>query len=696
MILPDNSFFELLRSVLGNIKTPFSKQKLLDDLFSLLSRDEIRNIIAAYIGEQDHKIIAAVTLLNEPVLEDLVTFFAGEFSPGELHSLVINLEERLILYRFRDKESLRLTLNPVLEQVLAPFTEDTSSLFPSYDDGKKTHDNEKTFLTDGRIMAALFAFIQNEEELFKPAIAGSEGIMPGGIRKKVLDEGKKLFPYLDFEMTVMILLMLGLLRLEGRSMVSCNDKVMDFCDLSPLERQEYWAAAIYLCPVPGEENFTEKIPGISFHLRRAASFIHRINGLMEPDRRYSIVTIRRVAEFLEREEKRITWGSSLFDVRMDLGNILTAMIKTGLLEKTASIDKNEFRKTSGADPNPQANDASRSTAGQPVIVMDTALSFIIYPEILFEDAMALSNFCSIKENNKTTVSFELTRQSVVRGFDQGTTVEEIIALLNRLSLNRLDANLDFTLREWESRYKGVSMHQGIILTLSDDRRYLAEAGPVSRLIRKTLAPGVYLLSSAERSEAAKALLKAGVDIIGQPPSNPTLNRPIFSRNSFSRLSAESHSPIAIHTSNKETGKKAAQEDADSIKQNFRQTLEKMRLTKQEREELLARIERRIILSEAQLEATSLRYEKLEARGLDYAGKSMLARGAIETRSLVEVSWPGPGGELNHTMGIPQSLEKKEGDSILVLRASGNSESILRIPLGKISLFRRIKQSIFGE
>jgi hypothetical protein len=106
-----------------------------------------------------------------------------------------------------------------------------------------------------------------------------------------------------------------------------------------------------------------------------------------------------------------------------------------------------------------------------------------------------------------------------------------------------------------------------------------------------------------------------------------------------------------------------------------------------------------VLNEAQLESTSVRYEKLEARGLDYTGKTAIAKQAIETHSLLEITWPGRDGESNRTVGIPQALEKKEGESVLVLKASGNSENaarVLKIPLGKISLLRRIKQSIFGE
>jgi hypothetical protein len=145
--------------------------------------------------------------------------------------------------------------------------------------------------------------------------------------------------------------------------------------------------------------------------------------------------------------------------------------------------------------------------------------------------------------------------------------------------------------------------------------------------------------------------------------------------------------------------KKSDETADSIKQKFRKTLEKMKLGKQEQDELLARIDRRLVLSDAQLEGASLRYEKLEARGLDYSGKAAIAKQAVETGSLLEISWPGQDGETNRTTGTAQALEKKDGDSILVLRAEGNSENgarDFRIPLRKISLLRRIKQSIFGE
>jgi hypothetical protein len=328
--------------------------------------------------------------------------------------------------------------------------------------------------------------------------------------------------------------------------------------------------------------------------------------------------------------------------------------------------------------------------------MDTALSFILYPEISFADALSLGEFCSVKDRNTAC----LTRESVVRGFDQGLKAAGMLELLEELSGNRLDPNLGWALKEWESRYDGVSLSQGIILTLAEDRRYLAEAWPVSTLIRKILAPGVYLLSCDEKAEASEALEKAGVDIVAQPKAGKNL--PGKQINSFQRTGLAKESPLSPLSPSGVESADMEPESAGSIQEKFRAVLEKMVLSKQEREELEARIERRLVLSESQLNGASVRYEKLEARGLDYAGKLSIAKQALATGSLLEIFWSGRGAE-RRCVGVPQALEKKEGESILVIRESGDAPGDMgketeniRIPLGKISFIKRIKPSIFGE
>jgi len=105
-------------------------------------------------------------------------------------------------------------------------------------------------------------------------------------------------------------------------------------------------------------------------------------------------------------------------------------------------------------------------------------------------------------------------------------------------------------------------------------------------------------------------------------------------------------------------------------------------------ELSARIDRKLVLCEAQLTEADIRYEKLEARHMDYAGKQNIARQAVAGQSPVEVVWGGGTG--GRVFGVPKALEKEGGEFVLVITPASGEEA-LRVPLGKMSLIRRIKK-----
>jgi hypothetical protein len=128
---------------------------------------------------------------------------------------------------------------------------------------------------------------------------------------------------------------------------------------------------------------------------------------------------------------------------------------------------------------------------------------------------------------------------------------------------------------------------------------------------------------------------------------------------------------------------------------LRSALERKGLPKDQRDELALRIDRRVVLTPTQLVGAAVRYEKLEAKGLDYVGKVRVAEQAIAAGSLVEIFWRGSKGEPNRALGAPAALEKSSGEVELVLDTAPRGERI-RIAVGKISLLRRIKRSIFGE
>jgi hypothetical protein len=680
MTLPDNVYFELMRSIFGNIKTPFNKQRLMEDLASFLSRREIQETVAAYIDETDAKIIAAIALLNEPVPGELESFFAGEFTYTGLHAVLLNLEERLILYRFREKNIRRLALNPLLEPVLRPFITDKRSLFPSFPAESASADSAHPpgdraapgIPLDNRLFAALLAFASDEKEFYKAE---------GGVRKKVLDDGEAVFPGLKLEAYIGGLQCLGLLRLEGERLEPDERKLAFFKELGFRERLEYYAAGIgvYLMYTDSSVRY--------FHRGQTQSLVRVIRTVlntMERGRRYPAKTLRRIVEVLEQGGGENLRGGP------DRAAVFTAML--GGLEKTGLVT------AAGPEmwePGP-VPDAAVPVEGGPVIAMDTGFSCILFPGIAFADAIALSFFCSVREVG-ATVRFELTRESVVRGFNRGMDAAAMLELLYRLTGSRMDRNLGWTLKEWETRYSGVSLHEGIVLTLSPERRYLAEA--MAPMIARNLAPGVYLLSAAEKAEAVQSLQKAGVDIIAQPPPRAE-EPPGESRSPYPPPGPEG--ALFGGPPGETPGPDA--EKTERNKERFRLVLQKTPLPKPVKDELAARIERRLILSESQLMGGSVRYEKLEAQGLDYVGKTTIAKQAIASKSVIEVFWPGQGGERNQALGIPAALEKQGGETFLVLnpipQGTPVSETLyprtLRLPLGKINLLRRIKQSIFGE
>jgi hypothetical protein len=657
MTLPDNSFFELLRSVFGKIKTPFKKQQLVNDLETFLLREDIQKTIAAYIDRDDAKVIAAVALFGEPAPGELESFFSGELSYAQLQDIIVNLEERFILYRFHEEKLTRLALNPALEQVLLPFAADTSSLFPAESAGKTKSGSCPAHLND-RVLAGLLSFAAMNMPFFK-----SQGV----IKKKVLDAAKTCFPATDLELVTGSLQVLGLFYADEDKLLPDKKYLEDFGSLSAQERSEYYAAA--MLAYKEIENPAEILPPLfRSRIRDLTNFIHAYLETLDAALVYPEQSLKRLAEVLNAKTEADITSCALLDV----------LEKTGLVAGGRIVPR---------------EDKSETHEGA-FITIDSGSSILVYPEISFDDLISLASFLSIKEAGAVT-RFDLDRDSAVRAFDSHISADEIAALLKRLSCNKVSDTLIWNLKDWEKRHGEVALKKGVVLTLTEDRRYIVETKALSDLITETLAPGVYLLPEDALDEAAEALSAAGIDIIARPGKSAANNTAAKqTQNHFPKISTSSASPVLPQTVTDKPQSAGNSGGTAPLIENFHAVLEKMQLDKAARTELSARIDRRLILCESQLKEAVVRYEKLEARLLDYAGKQNIAKQAISQQSPVEVEWSSG----KKIYGIPKALEKEGTEHILVLAPAGSEKSSptepLRIPLAKISLLRRIKKSIF--
>jgi len=660
MTMPDNSFFELMRSVFGKIKTPFNKQQLLNDLEKFLLRADIQNSIAAYIDETEAKIIAAVSLFAEPAPEQLEAFFLDtlndDLNYARLQDAIVNLEERFIMYRFTEEKTSRLALNPVLKQILLPITEDASALFPIMPANKTSIASsivKANKITNDLFLAALFSFVSKQDSFYK-----SEGV----IKKRVIEEGKKLFPGIDLENILGSLQILDLFYIDTDKLIPAKKRFDDFGSISAHERTEYCAAAlsIYSGLTPPFEILP---PLFRSKIKEILNLIRSLLDSLNAEFQYSEKTIKRIIEVLKVQ----------MNTRIKTELLIEALEKTGLIAKTQS-------KTylNGSNTQKKANNTG------PVIAI-TGSSILVYPEINFLDAINLANIFNICEAS-TVVRFELDKDCAVRAFDNNINAKEIIHLLDKLGGKASEA-LVWNLKDWEKRHGEVSLKKGVILRLAENHRYLTETEPFISFISETLAPGLYLLNENAADDtviqnAIEALQKSGIDIIARRKEKKEIAASITSH-----FSGPSSSPLHFLKSESSVNS-AARKDSAALTAQYHATLEKMSLSDTEKTELAARIDRRLVLCEAQLKDADIRYEKLEARHMDYTGKQLIAKQAISQQSPLEITWMIKGKEKS-IFGIPRTLEKEGGDLILVIDAN-------RIPLAKISLLRRIKRSIFEK
>ena len=682
--MPDNSFFELLRCVFGKIKTPFNKQQLLNDLEMFLLREDIQKTIAAYIDETDVKIIAAVALFDEPATGELESFFSGELSFVQLHDIIVNLEERFILYRFKEEDTSHLALNPVLESVLAPVAENISALFPAAAvTGTASSLPEITppAALNDRILAGILSFVSQWEPFYR-----AEGV----IRKQVIEAAKNAFPCLDFELVTGSLQVLGLLYADGDRLVPDKKRFSDFGyaaggGLSARERMEYCAAAMLICNEI--KNHAEILPPLfRSRIREITNFIHGFLDSLDAKLLYTDKTLVRLAEVLKARTGASVTAGALLETLEKTGLVVTVLPQQ---RRLGVIVQNAAEKQNPPTYGPLTDDSSTD---EKRIAVDSGFSIIVYPEINYDDAIELAAFLKIKEAG-AVVRFELDKDSAIRAFDDNISADKIIELLKRLSDCKIDDSFIWNLKDWEKRHGEVSLKKGVVLTLAEDRRYLAETIPLARLIDEVPAPGVYILNEDAMDEASAALRSAGIDIIARRASKNENAAWTHTRFSPPSSQALEKIPLAAAPSvSKKSGVFQAAENAASITEELYAVLEKMPLDKTERAELSARIKRRLVLCEAQLKDASLRYEKLEARHMDYAGKQNIAKQAIAQQSPVEIVWPGAGREKS-IFGIPRTLEKKEGEVFLLIMPDGERE-VIRVPLAKVSLLRRIKKSIF--
>lgn len=698
--LPDNHFFELIRMYIGEVHTPYNKPKLIEELGAFLRKEENRKTLVSLLSESDIQILSAVFFIPCATQEKLALFFAGTFNFANVYERLLNLEERLILYRHGDKKSgkIVISINPMLEDILQPFLKREVLLPPSC---LAKRNDGVTDLLSGELIASFISFVYSNPDFCKT---------DGSFKKRSAGELEKKFPgKLELLQTLADAMRnLGLLRESENAYLPDMARLHLFAQLPP--KVQY----AYLC-VSAQGRFSrtalvrqaqlllkvgEEMGGAGLNreslLRLAFLISEKDNDVP------GLATLGETSRFsamLERahgEENSEPVGEGVPTAASTLDRLIDSALALGIF---SILGEDENGKAIfGLNPAFwDLKDSNDESADFPkVLLIDAAFSVTLMPGLPLSKLLELVSVMDLVRFDRAAV-FEISRKSVMRAFDEGMNQKELISLLSSLCPFELPQNLLVSIEDWSRSYSSASLFKGYVLKVDEENIVYTEKNPIiAPHIVTTLAPGVYLLSVQSDEEAEKLITRSGLDFIGKIKS---AGKPVQSLG-FPRLYLEERvSAPQLEDDEKEKSLStpvslSSEEERAAHFDAMREELEKLSMTPEQKDGLLHRIQHKIILNSSQLRSDSVRLEKIEAGGMDYNGKVHVIEGAITSNSIIELEYDDPSspdGSLI-VMGTPLALEKLENDTLVRLRMEPSKTEEMH-SVGKARFLKRVRGSV---
>ena len=269
----------------------------------------------------------------------------------------------------------------------------------------------------------------------------------------------------------------------------------------------------------------------------------------------------------------------------------------------------------------------------------------------------------------------------------------MIEALNKYSSFPVPQNLKVSLDEWWQSYNSASLFKGYVLKVSEENIYRAENNPAFKNhIMEILAPGIYLLDFTNDADAQEEKKKSGIDISGRIKSvrkdDVVQGLPAVKGTSVSfeglGSSCKINSPAEL---------KNKTSNAGNLMEKFRSFLNQLETTEDQKDGLLDRIERRIIIEKEQLRPSSVRFELMEAFGMNFTGKVHVLESAIQKNCLVEIEVTG---KKELILGLPKTVVKNIEIPVLYLTVE-NKETMeaeeLEIEIAKISRVKKLRNAL---
>ncbi len=684
--LPNEYFFELVYIYIGLVQTPYSKQKLIEQFGSILRQKENRDTIIKFLDETDIRVLSAVRFIPEPDVKKLSDFFVPGISEGDFLTEIASLEERLIIFpKFdRDREKEILCINPHLEDDLEPLLK-TSCLVSAEEGCVPWNTREGSPMFSPSLFGAFISFVFSHPDMCKAT---------GELKRKVSSDLKEIFKTEDislFQVLFNSMRNLSLVRerenakgfdidwqrLESFSTLSHGEQVSYICAASAghFSRTTLQNNAFLFQATIGEmqDRFfeCEKVFALSFLIKEK-------NGGRD------VFAESRLSRIFSRTQDSQDAGitSSMMELMADCA------ITLGLMQcaRKNGADRRDIVCVNRAFLDQMVVPSTRGT-----LSIDAAFAANLMPGLTLAQMIPLIKMMDIKGFDVIS-TWEFSRQSVCRAFGLGVSRQSLEETLDSYCSFKLPQNLAVSFDDWDNSFNSVKACFGFVLRLSREKTLVAENNPAFMAhVKEVLAPGVFFLDLESEGEVRALLLKTGTDFTGRIE---TSGRQVAVQN-FRPLSRGMDAFLDLSDSEGSEAQSVKQSpgDGEQIISSLKGELEKLDVTPDQKDGLLDRIERKIVLSPQQLRPESVKFELMEAYGMNFTGKMHVLESAIQKENLVELEMTGTREVI---LGSPRALVKNSENPVVFVLCRGEDDSTtqeIEVQVAKISHVRRIRKAV---
>lgn len=680
--MPEQQFFKLIRLYLGEVQTPYNRQRLISQLASFIKNAENTQSILSYLDKKDITFLTAIYLIPNVSQQTLLDFFSG-IGISDFYATLSNLSERLIIYSTKDKYSDNVCyhINPILFEPLKPYLS-IESIFPEHK--IENHFVEDSFCLSQNFLAAFISYIRINK-------IGCKN--DGTIKKNDFTKLEEIFleQICYLQLLVNAFLNLSLLKDDGKSFILNNSRIEEFAKLSQFE--QYSLLCVASCCHFSREglrkyaqllmNVLNSIPEEGFSAKEVLRLLVLASTQKEnkssfgaKSRFSQILEQTKIKEQSENSNQESNVSANLFEV------IIESAISFGLLTFSGTTENGTkiYKKNKLPELIPITDNIPK------VLNIDSSFTVTLMPGLSLDSLLPLLSFISIKKSGIVT-EFEITRQSISVGFDEGWNPNSIFSELEKFINYELPQNLKINVLEWYKSYNSARLFSGYVLKVTDSNIAIAENNPkIKKYIKEKLAEGIYLLDISIDSDIKTFIKDSGLDFLGKiqqaEPSPENLSFPKLFENPSVLISLEE----TLKSSNKKTlNVKESHQKITKLEELVKQK----EISQQQKESLLYKISNRLILSENQLNSTSIRTEILEADGMDFAGKNHLIEVAIKEDDMMELTFPsGNSSGFFTIVGKPLKIVKQVGESIVEFQCEPSKE-IENFLISKITHLKRI-------